>query len=158
MESALDPKPTTPMAIDRQHDNDSSSHLALNRRRLLKVGLASIVAASQTGRLLHAQSALQVCAPPLPRDDSPSHGGSCPYPIPWLDKNGNHNQSPIPNVELSNIFHFKGKLARCNGFHGMGTDNKGNRFAWGTPTTDYSYMEGEYWAARQEHQAVFAHT
>ena len=30
----------------------------------------------------------------------------------------------MPNVELSSIYHFKGKLARCNGFHGMGTDNK----------------------------------
>jgi hypothetical protein len=40
----------------------------------------------------------------------------------------------------------------------MGTDNEGNRLAWGTPTTDYSYMAGEYWAARQAHAAVFAHT
>ena len=161
MEFAVDPKPTTPIAIDRsainqQHDNDSSSHLALNRRRLLKLSLGSIVAAAQTGRLLHAQSA-PLCAPTIPQDHSPSNGGSCPYPIPWLDKNGNHNQSPMPNVELSNIFHFKGKLARCNGFHGMGTDNKGNRLAWGAPTTDYSYMAGEYWAGRQAHQAVFAH-
>jgi hypothetical protein len=64
----------------------------------------------------------------------------------------------MPNVELSSIYHFKGKLARCSGFHGMGTDNQGNRLAWGTPTTDYSYMAGEYWASRQAHQAVFAHT
>ena len=86
------------------------------------------------------------------------NGDTDPYPIPWLDKNGNHNQSPMPNVELSNIYHFKGKLARCNGFHGMGTDNKGNRLAWGNPTTDYSYMAGEYWAARQAHQAIYTHT
>src|SRR5258708_24162987 len=79
-------------------------------------------------------------------------------PIPWLDKNGNHNQPAGPNVELSNIYHFKRKLARCSGFHGMGTDNKGNRLAWGTPTTDYSYMLGEYWAARQARQGIFAHT
>jgi len=64
----------------------------------------------------------------------------------------------MPNVELSSIYHFKGKLARCNGFHGMGTDNKGNRLSWGTPTTDYSYMVGEYWAARKGHEAIFAHT
>jgi len=80
------------------------------------------------------------------------------YPIPWLDKNGNHNQAAMPNVELSSIYHFHGRLARCSGFHGMGTDNKGNRLAWGTPTTDYSYMAGEYWAARQAWQGVFAHT
>jgi len=132
----------------------ASMDLGLNRRRLLKLGAASIVAASLPARLLHAQS----CAPPIPQNHAPSNGGPCPYPIPWLDKNGNHNQSPMPNVELSNIYHFNGKLARCNSFHGMGTDNKGNRLAWGTPTTDYSYMAGEYWAARQPHQAIFAHT
>ena len=38
------------------------------------------------------------------------------------------------------------------------TDNQGNRFAWGNPTTDYSYMAGEYWAARQAHRGIFAHT
>jgi hypothetical protein len=154
MEFTFDPKPTTPTASDRQQDNDS---LAMKRRRLFKLGFVSIVA-SQTGRLLHSQSAPQFCAAPIPQDHSPSNGGSCPYPIPWLDKNGNHNQSPMLNVELSNIYHFNGKLARCNGFHGMGTDNKGNRLAWGTATTDYSYMAGEYWAARQPHQAIFAHT
>lgn len=138
--------------------NGRSSELAVNRRHLFKLVVASAFALWAPGRKLYAQSAPQSCAPPIPKDHSPSNGGSCPYPIPWLDKNGNHNQSPMPNVELSNIYHFKGKLARCNGFHGMGTDNKGNRLAWGTPTTDYSYMAGEYWAGRQAHQAVFAHT
>lgn len=135
-----------------------SSELAVDRRHLFKLGIASVFAVWMPGRMLYAQSAPQSCAPPIPKGHSPSNGGPCPYPIPWLDKNGNHNQSPMPNVELSNIYHFKGKLARCNGFHGMGTDNKGNRLAWGTPTTDYSYMAGEYWAGRQAHQAVFAHT
>jgi hypothetical protein len=158
MEFSLDRKPTVLTLIDRRQSNDRSSDLELNRRRLLKLGVASIVAASLPGRPLHAQSAPQSCSPPIPQNHAPSNGGPCPYPIPWLDKNGNHNQSPMPNVELSNIYHFKGKLARCNGFHGMGTDNKGNRLAWGTPTTDCSYMAGEYWAARQEHQAIFAHT
>jgi len=129
-----------------------------SRRHLLKLGFISVVGHSLPNQLLNAQSAPESCASPIPQDRSPSNGGSCPYPIPWLDKNGNHNQSPMPNVELSNIYHFKGKLARSNGFHGMGTDNKGNRFAWGTPTTDYSYMAGEYWAGRRAHQAAFAHT
>jgi hypothetical protein len=40
----------------------------------------------------------------------------------------------------------------------MGTDNHGNRVPFGTPTTDYSYMAGEYWAARKPQQGVFAHT
>jgi hypothetical protein len=128
------------------------------RRRFMKIGAASLALASLPKGRLHAQGMEQPCAPQIPIDRSPSNGGTCPYPIPWLDKNGNHNQPAMPNVELSNIYHFKGKLARCSGFHGMGTGNKGNRLAWGTPTTDYSYMAGEYWAARQAHQAVFAHT
>jgi hypothetical protein len=132
--------------------------LELNRRRWLKLGVTSAVSAWVPGALLNAQSAPQSCAPPIPQNHEPSNGGTCPYPIPWLDKNGDHNQPAMPNVELSSIYHFKGKLARCSGFHGMGTDNEGNRLAWGTPTTDYSYMAGEYWAARQAHQAVFAHT
>jgi len=134
------------------------SNLELDRRRWLKLGVTSAVAASLPGMLLRAQAAPQACSAPIPQKHEPSNGGSCPYPIPWLDKNGNHNQIPMPNVELCSIYHFKGKLARCNGFHGMGTDNHGNRLAWGTPSTDYSYMAGEYWAARQVHQAVFAHT
>ncbi len=130
----------------------------LNRRRLLQLGIASAAAASLPGISLHAQSAPPSCAPPIPPAHGLSNGGPCPFPIPWLDKNGNHNQSPMANVELSNIFHFSGKLARCNGFHGMGADNHGNRYAWGNPTTDFSYMAGEYWAARQPHQGIFAHT
>jgi hypothetical protein len=137
--------------------HDDVRCLELNRRRWLKLGVTSAVAAC-VPRALDAQSAPQSCAPLIPQNHEPSNGGPCPYPIPWLDKNGNHNQPAMPNVELSSIYHFKGKLARCNGFHGMGTDNKGNRLAWGTPTTDYSYMAGEYWAARRAHQAVFAHT
>ena len=130
----------------------------LNRRSLLKLGIASAAAAAASGTRLQAQSAPAGCAPPIPLDHGLSNGGSCPYPIPWLDKNGNHNQSPAANVELSNIFHFNGKLARCAGFHGMGTDNQGNRLAWGNPTTDYSYMAGEYWAARKAQPGIFAHT
>jgi len=137
---------------------DRSFNFQTNRRRWLKLGLLSAAATSLSGAILHAQSEPQTCAPSIPQNREPSNGGACPYPIPWLDKNGNHNQPAMPSVELSSIYHFKGKLARCNGFHGMGTDNKGNRLAWGTPTTDYSYMAGEYWAARRAHVAVLAHT
>ncbi|HEX3586741.1 MAG TPA: hypothetical protein VH024_12140, partial [Candidatus Angelobacter sp.] len=122
MQYIPDPK-STGQRLAEQHHNQRSS--ALNRRHLLKLGVATVVAASLPGGQLKAQSAQESCAPPIPANHGLSNGGSCPYPIPWLDKNGNHNQSPAPNVELSNIFHFKGKLARCNGFHGMGTDNKG---------------------------------
>jgi len=131
--------------------------LSLDRRRWLKLGFFSAVTTALSGTL-RAQAQQSTCAPGIPQDHAPSNGGPCPYPIPWLDKNGNHNQPAMANVELSSIYHFRGKLARCNGFHGMGTDNKGNRLAWGTSTTDYSYMAGEYWAARQAHQGIFAHT
>jgi hypothetical protein len=137
---------------------DLTRNPGLNRRRMLELGFASTVLASLPGRRLRAQASSQICAPPIPQNHEPSNGGSCPYPIPWLDKNGNHNQPAAPNVELSSIYHFRGKLARCAGFHGMGTDSKGNRLAWGTSTTDFSYMAGEYWAARRARQAVFAHT
>ena len=156
MKTTLDLNPNAVKHMN--HHPAGDRRLVVDRRHLFKVGGASIFAMLATGRLLHGQSGSAACAPPIPQDHLPSNGGSCPYPIPWLDKNGNHNQSPMPDVELSNIYHFKGKLARCNGFHGMGTDNKGNRLAWGTPTTDYSYMAGEYWAGRQAHRAIFAHT
>jgi len=86
-----------------------------------------------------------------------ANGGADPYPIPWLDKNGSHNQPAGTNLEPSHIFHFKGRVARCSTFTGMGTDNNGNRIAFGSPTTDYGVMQGEYWAARATQQGVFAH-
>ena len=130
----------------------------LNRRRWLRLSVGSMLGMKLTGTPLNAQSVPLSCAPSIPQNHEPSNGGTCPYPIPWLDKNGNHNQPAAPNVELSSIYHFNGRLARCSGFHGMGTDNKGNRLAWGTPTTDYSYMAGEYWASRQSQRGIFAHT
>jgi hypothetical protein len=135
-----------------------SCAIGLSRRSWLGLGIATAVGTSLGAVPVHSQSLPESCAPLIPQNHEPSNGGSCPYPIPWLDKNGNHNQPAGPNVELSNIYHFKGKLARCSGFHGMGADNQRNRHAWGTPTTDYSYMAGEYWAGRQAHQGVFTHT
>jgi len=86
-----------------------------------------------------------------------ANGGSDPYPIPWLDKNGSHNQPAGPNLEPSHIYHFKGRVARCSTFTGMGTDNQGNRLAFGSPTTDYGVMQGEYWAGRAAQQGIFTH-
>src|SRR5215471_13241740 len=85
------------------------------------------------------------------------NGDTDPYPIPWLDKNGSHNQPAGPQLEPSHIFHFKGRIARCADFVGMGMDNKGNRIAFGTPTTDYGFMEGEYFAGRTAHTGAFTH-
>jgi len=85
------------------------------------------------------------------------NGSTDPYPIPWLDKNGSHNQPAGPQLEPSHIFHFKGHVARCADFVGMGTDNKGNRIAFGTPTTDYGFMQGEYFAGRTPQTGAFTH-
>ncbi len=84
-------------------------------------------------------------------------GSDYPFPIPWLDKNGSHNQPAGPNLEPSHIYHFKGKVARCADFRGMGTDNKGNRLAFGNPTTDNDIMQGEYYTGRTAQQGTFAH-
>jgi hypothetical protein len=94
---------------------------------------------------------------PLRAEETTANGGVDPYPIPWLDKNGSHNQPAGPNLEPSHIFHFKGRVARCSTFTGMGTDNQGNRIAFGSPTTDYGVMQGRYWAARSEQRGVFTH-
>jgi hypothetical protein len=91
---------------------------------------------------------------PPAQEPMTANGGTDPYPIPWLDKNGSHNQPAGPNLEPSHIYHFKGRVARCSTFTGMGTDNKGNRIAFGTPTTDYGVMQGEYWAARSTQQGT----
>src|SRR5260370_27463258 len=98
-----------------QEPDGADSYRVPDRRRVLKLGATSLLMPFLLGRLLRAQTCTQPCAPPIPVDRPPSNGGWCPYPIPWLDKNGNHNQPAGPNVELSNIYHFKGKLARCSG-------------------------------------------
>jgi hypothetical protein len=86
------------------------------------------------------------------------NGGAAPAAIPWLDKNGSFNQPPGPGQEPSNIFHFKGNIARASGFTGMGTDNRGRHIPFGTNTTDYSFMQGVYWAGRAERKGAFTHT
>ena len=86
-----------------------------------------------------------------------ANGGTDPYPIPWLDKNGSHNQPAGPSLEPSHIYHFQGRVARCSTFTGMGTDDAGNRIAFGSPTTDYGVMQGEYWAGRSAQTGTFSH-
>jgi hypothetical protein len=93
----------------------------------------------------------------LDQQSMTANGGTDPYPIPWLDKNGSHNQPAGQNLEPSHIYHFKGRVARCSTFTGMGTDNQGNRIPFGSPTTDYGVMQGEYWGARAPQQGTFTH-
>jgi len=98
-----------------------------------------------------------VSAQQTPQASMAANGGSEPFPIPWLDRNGSHNQPAGQNLEPSHVYHFKGLVARCSTFMGMGTDNRGNRIAFGSPTTDYGLMKGEYWAARTAQRGAFAH-
>jgi hypothetical protein len=84
-------------------------------------------------------------------------GSKDPFPIPWLDANGSHNQMPGVKQEPSHIYHFKGLVARCNGFAGKGTDRAGNPVSFGTKTTDFGIMVGEYYAGRTVHKGAFVH-
>jgi hypothetical protein len=80
-----------------------------------------------------------------------------PFPIPWLDANGSHNQMPGDKKEPSHIYHFKGLVARCNGFVGNGADGAGNPVSFGTKTTDFGIMVGEYYTGRAVHKGAFVH-
>jgi hypothetical protein len=130
--------------------------LWLGDRALAATAPGAAAAGSEQGFEAAATPALASLAA-LAAEDA-QNGGAAPFPIPWLDKNGSLNQAPGPGQEPSNIFHFKGRIARANGFTGMGTDNRGRRIPFGTVTTDYSFMQGEYWAGRSERQGAFTHT
>ncbi len=130
--------------------------LWLGGSALAATGPGASAAGSEQGFEAAAKPALAGLAT-LAAEDT-QNGGAAPFPIPWLDKNGSFNQAPGPGQEPSNIFHFKGRIARANGFTGMGTDNRGRRIPFGTVTTDYSFMQGEYWAGRSERQGAFTHT
>jgi hypothetical protein len=117
------------------------------RRRFL----GTTISASGASLLLRREAAAG------PQELRTYNGGTDPYPIPWLDKNGSHNQPAGPQLEPSHIYHFKGRVGRCADFVGIGTDNKGNRIAFGTPTTDYGFMEGEYFAGRTAQTGAFTH-
>jgi hypothetical protein len=117
------------------------------RRDLLKAGALAAIPLVRPS-MIHAFHTQQPMT---------ANGGDEPYPIPWLDKNGSHNQPAGPNLEPSHIYHFKGRVARCSTFSGMGTESKGNRIAFGSPTTDYGVMIGEYWAARTTQHGILTH-
>jgi hypothetical protein len=122
-------------------------HAVWGRREILKAGAAMVVPLAVPGasRALGEKSGIA------------ANGSTEPYPIPWLDKNGSHNQPARADLEPSHIYHFKGQVARCSTFTGMGTDNKGKRIAFGSPTTDYGVMRGEYWAARTTQIGTYTH-
>jgi len=125
----------------------ANSCSACSRRTLLKAGALAAIPLILPSTL----HAFQLQQPMT------ANGGDEPFPIPWLDKNGSHNQPAGSNLEPSHIYHFSGRIARSSTFTGMGTDGKGNRIAFGSPTTDYGVMLGEYWAARSAQHGTFAH-
>ena len=129
-----------------------------NRRNFLKA-ITSVGAALAVAPNTSAQQVQERLCKATHRTEAETtaNGSTEPYPIPWLDKNGSHNQPAGPDLEPSHIYDFKGRVARCSTFTGMGTDNKGNRIAFGSPTTDYGVMQGEYWAARATQGGAFTH-
>ncbi|OPY77252.1 MAG: hypothetical protein A4E65_02850 [Syntrophorhabdus sp. PtaU1.Bin153] len=133
---------------------DLGTQHSTGRRQFLRSG-ACLVAVGASALLSSRATSAQNIAPKV--WNPPFNGSNDPYPIPWLDKNGSHNQSPGPDMEPSSIYHFKGHVARCNNFTGMGTDNKGNRISFGAPSTDFSFMYGGYFAGRVPHSGAFAH-
>ncbi len=113
------------------------------------VGASSLITACASGGL-EARTRDAAIPPPVGGSDEP-------YPIPWLDKNGSHNQAG-PRLEPSHIFHFKGRVARCADFVGSGVDGSGERLAFGLPTTDNSFMDGECWTSQRRVRAgAWAH-
>ncbi len=123
------------------------------RRDLLR---AAGVAALWAGTSAHAgcasgaagQRGQQTAAAESAVIPAPVGGGDEPYPIPWLDKNGSHNQAGV-GLEPSSIYHFKGRIARAAEFVGSGVDGSGNRIPFGTKTTDNSFMSGECWTSQR---------
>jgi hypothetical protein len=86
-----------------------------------------------------------------------SNGGTEPYPIQWLDKNGSYNQTARPHLEPSHTYHFKGLVARPSTFSGVGTDHIGNASHSAARPPNFGLMQGEYWAGRTTQRGVFAH-
>jgi hypothetical protein len=137
------------------------------RRDFLRAGLGAVAAAglaSVPGCASALTSGASVASTPVRNEPiaaldaiDTANGGTDPFPIPWLDRNGSHNQSPDPGAEPSNIFHFRGQVARSNDFTGMGTAQDGRRIAFGAKSTDFSFMQGEYFAGREARRGAFGH-
>ena len=99
-----------------------------SRRKMLSTS------ARATAALLFAPTRAE-SQQPVTREPGPmtANGGSDPYPIPWLDKNGSHNQPAGPNLEPSHIYHFKGRVARCSTFTGWEPTTTGTELHSGVP-------------------------
>ena len=135
--------------ILRSRNLGVGSSLVLVSQCVLRAGLGAAAAG-----LLPLPSGAATGAEP--GSIAPSNGSTDPFPIPWLDKNGDRNQPAKPDQEPSHIYDFKGRVARCSTFTGMGTDNQGNRIVFGSPTTDYGFTQDEYFAGRSPQAGTFS--
>ena len=105
----------------------------------------------QSGVSLAAAGATALALPGLAAADA------VPVPIPELDKNGHHNQPPMPGAEPSEIYNFQGQVATCH-VAGTGKDGQGNAVPFGSPGTDFRFMRGTYVTADgASHYGTFAH-
>ncbi len=130
------------------------AHSCYTRRDLLNTALG--IAGAGAASLVLSDNATAADSPA--QSEHPTYNGSTdPYPLPWLDKFGDHHQPASPTLDPSDIFHFKGRIVRCADFVGVGTDNGGNRIAWGAPSTDFGIMQGEYFAARAPQNGAYVH-
>jgi hypothetical protein len=155
MELTFDPRPTTPTALDRQHDNYSR---AKNRRGLLKLGLVSIVV-SQTGRLLHSQSAPQFCAAPYRRITRHPTVALAHIPFPGstrmvITTKARCGTSNYPTSIITSMVSWRAAMV----FTAWVRTIRAIVSPGALPRPTTATLTGEYWAARQAHQAIFAHT
>jgi len=87
-----------------------------SRRSFVKTGAFAGMALS----LGSGASAFQ-----LPDVPTTANGGTDPYPIPWLDKNGSHNQPAGPKPRAVTHLSFQGSRRPLQHFHRHGHGQSG---------------------------------
>lgn len=75
------------------------SHYLHNRRDILKASTVALLPLALSATSYASQDQKLMTA----------NGGTDPYPIPWLDKFGSHNQAAGLNNEPGHIYHFRGR-------------------------------------------------
>lgn len=125
------------------------------KRQFLGTG-AGLLAAGGASLLAPARAMAQGSQAPFGATDDFQ-----PYPIPWLNKNLHHNQTPPTpgslQYEPSHIFNFNGDVGRAPALQGQGQANDG-RTLYFSAGTDYGYMQGQYITASGDMKlGVFTH-
>jgi len=156
MKSRLTAKPTMLTPIDQVPCNGRSSVVEPNRRLLLKLGAASFLAPSLPGK---------PCFTPNPGRNPALH------PSRRITRQPTAALVRIPFPGLTKTAITIRARCRTSNYQTFTTSQESWRAPTdsmarvliitataslgGTPTTDYSYMAGEYWAGRQSRQGVF---